>query len=136
MSLRDVAKIATFIPSWRVLRRNVASSALLERLSDVAAMRSTFAMRVAPMPGPRFLPARVLPPETAWRGASPSQLTKCFSLGNADKYAPISVKIVRAVRAEPVDARQIHRRIAVQRPARRLFSPHPDGPLLGWVGVP
>ena len=126
----------TFIPVWRALRRNAAPNALLERTRNLAAMHSTFVMRGAPMTRPRFLPASVLLatclPKARGGALPPGQLTKYSSLGNQDRSAPISVRMVRA---ELVDARQIHRRIAVRRAARGLFSPAPGDTLLGRFGV-
>ena len=67
-----------------------------KRISEVAAIRRALDTRVAPMPRPRCFAGGGFPPGTAWRGARPSQLAKCFSVGNADRSGPISVQIVRA----------------------------------------
>src|SRR5260370_20266875 len=61
-SCRAVAKTATAPPLWRAIRRKEAPRAVLDRWSEVAAIRRTPPMRLAPRPLRRFLP------ETSPRG--------------------------------------------------------------------
>src|SRR6266545_220440 len=95
---RAVAKTATAPPLWRAIRRKEAPRAVLERCSDVAAIRRTPAMRLAPRPLRLFF--RGLPPEIGVRGHKRSHDTKLSSEGNAARFGPTSVRTTCAARSE------------------------------------
>lgn len=96
-SCRAVANTATALPLWRAMRRNEAPRAVLERCSEVAARRSTPAMRLAPSPLRRVVNG--LPPEIGVRGHKRSHETKWSSEGKAARVGPTSVRTTCAASA-------------------------------------
>src|SRR6266481_1795160 len=111
-SCRAVAKTATAPPLWRAIRRKEAPRAVLDRWSEVAAIRRTPAMRLAPSPLRRFF--RGLPREI---GADFGQ----DHLGGAG---------TDAVHASQVDAGKSPEGGSGRLPPARL-----EGFLLGRIGV-
>ena len=93
-------------PLWRAMRRKAAPRAVLDRWSEVAAMRRTPAMRWAPSPLRRFF--RGLPPEMGVRGHRRNHETKWSSEGKAARWGPTSVRTTWA--APALIQRAHHRR--------------------------
>ena len=104
-SCRAVAKTATAPPLWRAVRRNEAPRAVLERCSEVAAILSTPAIRLAPRPLRRFFNG--LPPEIGVRGHKRSHETKWSSREGGEVRADLRQDDLRGIRPHPVDAGQI-----------------------------
>ncbi len=94
---RAVAKTATAPPLWRAIRRKEAPRAVLERSSEVAAIRRTPAMRLAPRPLRLFF--KGLPPEIGVRGHRRNHDTKWSSDGKAARWGPTSVRTTWAAPA-------------------------------------
>src|SRR6266446_2975687 len=90
-SCRAVAKTATAPPLWRAIRRKEAPRAVLDRWSEVAAIRRTPAMRLAPSPLRRFF--RGLPPEIGVRGHRRNHETKWSSDGKAARLDRKSTRL-------------------------------------------
>src|SRR3989304_2719373 len=96
-SCRAVPKTATAPPLRRAIRRKEAPRAVLERSSDVAAIRRTPAMRLAPSPLRRFF--KGLPPEMGVRGHRRNHETNWSSDGKAARLGPTSVRTTWAAPA-------------------------------------
>src|SRR5215831_9984266 len=118
------------------MRRKAAPRAVLDRWSDVAAMRRTPAMRLGPSPLRRFF--RGLLPEMGVRGHRRNHETKWSSEGKAASWGPISVRTTWAapalipstrVKSTPVKRQRVVRAACPPR-ALRAFSLAG----LGWGG--
>src|SRR5262245_17481563 len=94
---RAVAKTATAPPLRRAIRREEAPRAVLDRWTDVAAIRKIAAMRLAPSPLRRFFSG--LPPEIGVRGHRRNHETKWCSDGKAVRLGPTSVRTTWAAPA-------------------------------------
>src|SRR6516164_5071793 len=115
------------------MRRKAAPRAVLDRWSEVAAMRRTPAMRLAPSPLRRFF--RGLPPEIGVRGHRRNHETKWSSEGKAASWGPTSVRNLGGPGTDPVHARQVDASKAPEGGPGRLLPTRLDRFLLGRIGV-
>src|SRR6266478_725578 len=133
-SCRAVAKTATAPPLWRAIRRKEAPRAVLDRWSEVAAIRRTPAMRLAPSPLRRFF--RGLPPEIGVRGHRRNHETEMvFRREGGEIGADFGQDHLGGAGTDAVHASQVDAGKSPEGGSGRLLPARLEGFLLGRIGV-